>query len=992
MMIRGLALVMLGSSLAFADDSRPGLVGSYTQYGERPQTSTTLRVDPVPALLLTVGESPVHHRAWISQITWVGTITIPTDGLYQFTSIVQNATAELSISIAEKQTVELRGTAFESEVRTIGERTTIPAGTYPIRISINEPRRNEPPFEFSRHPRHFAMRWSGPGFREEPVPASIFRHQPAQETSTVTGELRPLERGQFLIRESGCLACHRSAEGDLSAVQKGPDLSKIAERTNAGWVDAWLADPVNLRPHTNMPQLFAETATGKAERYAVTQYLMTLGNSRTTREPKTDTAAIRRGERLFLRTGCAACHANTPGGETRPRRDDDDPAPAYDPNRSILGMGSPTGPQSTYSLGAIGSKWTVDALTAYLIDPLATNPHGRMPKMGLTNADARDLALFLTATNDARIPSIPIKPDIKPGDLEIAKSIPGLDANDESKRWIAVGKAIFTSKGCVNCHANGERTQNRAVLNTVLERDTRPSIPFDQLGKTTNAGCLADRPNAEKSPRYSFSEADRSAIRAALASGIEKGSSAKTIAAESRYRLTRLMCLNCHDRDGEGGLGVSMVDRMKTLATADDADQLRPPTLTQVGHKATKSWLADVLLNGKRARPWQGLRMPQYGEENVGLLVHGLPAIDAAAAESSAAKPAFDASLVAAGRSLTGKEGYGCIACHDIAGITGGGTRGPDLALTTQRIRSDWFDRWMHNPQRIQPGTKMPQYFLNGQATNNVLSGNPDKQIAALKAYYDLGPGLPLPTGIEPPRGLTIAVTDKVELMRTFMPDDAGTRAIAVGFPGGVNMAFDPTRGKLAYVWTGPFLEMSPVWAGRGGRPAKLLGPKVWTAPSERHWVVGSPGETPDFTKLERTPEETPQGDSPTRFKGYSRDAQGKPTFTTEIDGMTIVESYAALSSDLAAGVKRSISVTVPDGKVGWFRPAAGASAAGSSDNRLLLTAPDGTLSLLIVTGGPTWEKAIDHARLKLPAGSTTLTLNHWFVPRNDQALIDALK
>lgn len=992
MMMRGIALVMFGGSLAFADDSRPGLVGAYTQYGERPQTSTSRRVDPVPALLLNVAESPVHERASVSKILWTGTITIPTDGQYQFSMTVRNAVADLYIRISDMKRLELRGSGFEDDVKILGERTTIPAGTYPVRISVDYPQRKEPVFDVNKHPRLFALRWSGPGFRDEPVPASIFRHPPTQEASTVGGELRTLERGQFLIRESGCLACHRPRQGELSAVQQGPDLSKIAERTNAGWVDAWLANPVNLRPHTNMPQMFAETATGKAERYAVTQYLMTLGNAKPTREPKTDTNAVRRGERLFLRTGCAACHANTPGGETKPRREDDDPAPAYDPNNSILGMGSPTGPQATYALGAIGSKWTVDSLTAYLIDPLATNPHGRMPRMGLTNADAKDLAFYLTASKSAKIPATPSKPDMKPGDLEIAKSIPGIDANDESKRWIAVGKATFTSKGCVNCHSNGERTPNRAAFNTVLDRETKPSIPLDQLAKKAKAGCLDDRPNADKSPVYSFSDGDRSAVRAALTSGTLHGPQATNIAAETRYRLTRLMCLNCHDRDGEGGLGASMVDRMKTLATAEDADQLRPPTLTQVGHKATKSWLADVLLNGKRARPWQGLRMPQYGEANVGNFIHGLPAIDGAATESSTTKPAFDASLVAAGRSLTGKEGYGCIACHDIAGITGGGTRGPDLALTTQRIRSDWFDRWMHNPQRLQPGTKMPQYFLNGQATNNVLSGNPDKQIAALKAYYDLGPGLPLPTGIETPRGLTIAVTDKVELMRTFMPDDAGTRAIALGFPGGVNLAFDPTRGKPAYVWTGPFLEMSPVWAGRGGRPAKLLGPKVWTAPAERHWVVGSPGETPDFTKVERTPEETPQGDSPTRFKGYSRDAQGNPTFTTEIDGMTIVESYAPLTSDLAVGIKRTIAVTVPDGKVGWFRPAAGASAAGSSSNRLLLTASDGTLSLLIVSGGPNWEKAIDHARLKLPAGTTSLTLSHWFVPRNDQALIDALK
>ena len=32
-----------------------------------------------------------------------------------------------------------------------------------------------------------------------------------------------------------------------------------------------------------------------------------------------------------------------------------------------------------------------------------------------------------------------------------------------------------------------------------------------------------------------------------------------------------------------------------------------------------------------------------------------------------------------------GKEGLGCISCHDISGVPTGGTRGPDLATTHRR-------------------------------------------------------------------------------------------------------------------------------------------------------------------------------------------------------------------------------------------------------------------------------------------------------------------
>ena len=55
------------------------------------------------------------------------------------------------------------------------------------------------------------------------------------------------------------------------------------------------------------------------------------------------------------------------------------------------------------------------------------------------------------------------------------------------------------------------------------------------------------------------------------------------------------------------------------------------------------------------------------------------------------------------------------------------------------------------------------------------------KQTEALWAYFTLGPGLPLPAGLEvPTTGLPLVVKDRPEVMRTFMPDGAGTRPIAV--------------------------------------------------------------------------------------------------------------------------------------------------------------------------------------------------------------------
>src|SRR5262249_34030530 len=143
---------------------------------------------------------------------------------------------------------------------------------------------------------------------------------------------------------------------------------------------------------------------------------------------------------------------------------------------------------------------------------------------------------------------------------------------------------------------------------------------------------------------------------------------------------------------------------------------------------------------------------------------------------------------------------------HDIAGRVSTGTRGPDLASMSERVRYDWYRRWLQESQRMQPGTRMPTVFPDGKSLlNTVLAGSADAQAEAMWAYFSLGPSLPLPEGLEEPKGLMLSVKDRPVLLRTFMPE-VGSRAIAVGYPGGVSVAFDTATCRLAYAWSGDFL------------------------------------------------------------------------------------------------------------------------------------------------------------------------------------------
>ena len=292
-------------------------------------------------------------------------------------------------------------------------------------------------------------------------------------------------------------------------------------------------------------------------------------------------------------------------------------------------------------------------------------------------------------------------------------------------------------------------------------------------------------------------------------------------------------CLACHSRDGEGGLSTDVVEQLRKFANAENAEAVAPPTLTGVGHKLRTAWMKQVLTAGARARPWMSLRMPQFGDANVGRLPEEVASLEGTQPDDDVHKTPLSAAKIEAGRTLIGKNAFGCISCHDLAGIANTGTRGPDLAGMNQRVRYEWYLRWMEQPQRMQPGTRMPQVFLDGKSlVPTVLNADAAAQADAIWGYLSLGPGLPLPEGMQGfAKGMILTVKDKPILLRTFMPE-AGSRAIAIGFPSGVSAAFDAHTCRLAYAWTGQFLDAAPVWDGRGGNPAKVLGTKIWNAPA----------------------------------------------------------------------------------------------------------------------------------------------------------------
>ena len=197
----------------------------------------------------------------------------------------------------------------------------------------------------------------------------------------------------------------------------------------------------------------------------------------------------------------------------------------------------------------------------------------------------------------------------------------------------------------------------------------------------------------------------------------------------------------------------------------------------------------------------------------------------------------------------------------------------------------------------------MPSFFPGGRSQHpDVLDGDPKRQIAAMWSYLKAGETRPLPAKIEAARNqdFELKPTDRPLLLRTFMPE-AGTHAVAVGFPEGVHYAFDAEQVRLAQAWKGRFIDAQGTWFSRFAPPADPLGDEVVTLP------LG-----PSFAKLRDDDDPWPEPKSlneAMRFDGYRLDASGVPTFLYRSESLSVEDHIEATKDGM---LLRRISLKTP--------------------------------------------------------------------------------
>lgn len=909
---------------------KPGLVVTCRDAGKPPVEVTSL--EPTITLALRAGEAP-HPTLTPEGLTvrWEGQLKILRAADYTFGAHVLG---RFRLSLDGKEALRIEG---DSQTKSAAPLATmrLDAGNHPLVA------------EFTRlpGPARVQLFWRAKHFFPEPVPFDVLGHLPSQEPQRLVGDLL-VERGRFLTEEHSCTACHRAGDDDRLALalvnRQGPDLSRVGERVRPEWFAGWLGDPKHLQADAVMPALFAPGPEGEAEIFAVAAYLTSLGGplkASAERSNANDLKTSRaRGERLFNTVGCVACHDAT--------------TELYPLAKRVQG------------------KTTVRQLARFLQNPLETHPAGHMPNMLLNGQEATDLARFLIPESIA-LPA-QARPERRLADQTFARVDARADERTsfqkltDDRAWTTLGERLVLERRCNACHKIEPQGKPFARL--------RANADFAAIRKTTplTRGCLADGEPSGEVPRFAFKPEEKRALRAFLSQPTwNRATPARAYAA--RATLQRFKCLSCHQRDGQGGLTTELSEQLRKFEYAENAEAVSPPPLTGIGAKLTTAWLRKILVEGGRARPWMGLRMPQFGPGNVGHLPEAFVACDgidgAFPADPTTASfdPVYVEADTNAGRFLVGKKAFGCVGCHDIAGVPSSGTRGPDLAAMNQRVRYDWYRRWLVQPQKMQPGTRMPIIFHEGRTLlDEVLDGSAEKQANAMWSYLALGPTLPLPEGLDPPKGLILTVKDRPVVLRTFMPD-AGSKAIAIGYPGHVSVAYDAAQCRLAYAWSGNFLDASPVWNDRGGNPARILGTRFWEAPRGFPWAVIPLGTLPDFAGQAGNaafgaalPEgQTFSGPMRLHSDGYQLgNSDGQPTFLYHLDlpGSEVARfQERAVPQRIAAGVgiRRDFTLTVPSSAAAWLL------LGESSTSPLLLDAQGKSIDLDPKTGGEAEARAV---------------------------------
>jgi cytochrome c2 len=380
------------------------------------------------------------------------------------------------------------------------------------------------------------------------------------------------------------------------------------------------------------------------------------------------------GGKLFHDLGCITCH------------------------KSERGQDEAQWAQAPIDLYNAGHKYEEGALVAFLKNPSAHHASTRMPDFGLEDKEAADLAAFVRGLATTEAPSF---------------------SNGDA----AKGKEIAEKANCAQCHDG-------------IEKSDATFAPLADLAAKVNSdkSCVGTGGSVD----YGLPAEDAAALNAFMADVQASKSLAYFNKAEYAQRqFVNLNCASCHKHDGIDA-GLAKVHPLTAKYTGKPYDAggkgAAPPDVTFIGEKLRQDWMKELFSGTleNRSRPWQKQRMPAF-PSRADNLAEGFAAAHGVIAETEKTEPVEEP-----GKTLFGMVGgFGCAACHgagDVEPLAVFEAPGVNLLLAGERLRKDYYHRWMRDPRRIDPATIMPKYYVDENETtlSEPLEGDGYKQMEAI--------------------------------------------------------------------------------------------------------------------------------------------------------------------------------------------------------------------------------------------------------------------
>ncbi|HXK08576.1 MAG TPA: c-type cytochrome [Vicinamibacteria bacterium] len=604
---------------------------------------------------------------------------------------------------------------------------------------------------------------------------------------------RSLNAGIELVERYGCYGCHK-IKGFETRRKVGPDLSRIATKTGEEFIFRWIKEPRGLRP-TRMPQFWdvriGETPDllkrNNVEANAVVAYL--IEHSAKAKYPPPPAGDLESGRKLFESVGCLGCHR------------------VGDDGRGLGELAASSFRTYGPNLAGTGSKVDAGWLYAWIRDPKAYWPLTNMPSLRLTTKEAADITAYLMSLKNEDFVKR-VRPAMDAGvrdqiALEYLRDrLPAKQAEEklagmaDRERTLYLGERTIFRSGCFGCHMipgfettmpigtelseEGSKLVDR--LDFGYERERLPHTLPAWLHQKFMEPRIFDRDKEMRPwdrlrmPKFFFTSEEADALVTAVLSFTREkvsGTAQRQLTADEGFveRGRRLVrdsnCRGCHVIGDEGGaIRAVKANQLEEQAKADvfgqadpaaaaaEAVALSPPLLynedSRIGEGARvqSHWLHEFLRDpSHRVRPWLEIRMPTFGftEPQLNTITHYFASMDLVPYPFEP-RADIDPKMVSTGAGLFGRAE--CVKCHVVGGKLPNqppSNMAPDLAAVRARLRPGWIRSWLKDPQRIVPGTRMPQNFPDKPEENaypDVLGGKQQAQIDAVTQFLlTLGPG-----------------------------------------------------------------------------------------------------------------------------------------------------------------------------------------------------------------------------------------------------------